>query len=692
MFILLGERKSLLARRGWVLAGVLVGLSVVVPSAWAVPPSLGGLTPLGCFENTGGGVCGVGNQTAGLLGAFSVAVSPDGTSVYAASPSSNAVVRFNRGTDGALTPAGCIENTGGSVCGAGNQTAGLLGAFSVAVSPDGASVYVASIGSSAVVRFNRGAGGALTPAGCIENTGGSVCGAGNQTAGLGSSVSVAVSPDGASVYAASISSSAVVRFNRGAGGALTPAGCFENTGGSVCGAGNQIAGLPSPESVAVSPDGASVYVASSGNTVARFNRGAGGALTPAGCFENTGGSVCGAGNQTAGLLGPQSVAVSPDGASVYVASISSNAVVRFNRGAGGALTPAGCIENTAGSVCGAGNQTAGLGTAASVAVSPDGASVYVAANDNAVVRFNRGAGGALTPAGCIENTGGSVCGAGNQTAGLNFPQSVAVSPDGASVYVASHNSNAVVRFARELAPSCTAVARNVAAATPTTIPLSCSDLNFDPLTLAIIGTPPAHGTLGAIDQAAGTVLYTPVAGYAGPDSFSYKANDGALDSNTATVNLSVAGAPPQSGCPPNCPPPVRPAVVGLSQSATKWRAGDRLAQISKKKKPPVGTTFGFSLNEAAAVRLDFTRPAAGRKVSKKCLPVSKKNRKKPKCTRTVIVGTLAFKAHAGANRVRFAGRLSATKKLKPGHYTLTITATSAGLRSTPRSLSFTIVK
>ena len=507
MFVLLGGRKSLLACRGWVLVGVLVGFLVVVPSVWAVAPSLGGLTPLGCFENTGGGVCGVGNQTAGLLGAFSVAVSPDGASVYAASPTSNAVVRFNRGADGALTPAGCIENTGGSVCGAGNQTAGLLGAFSVAVSPDGASVYVASIGSSAVVRFNRGADGALTPAGCIENTGGSVCGAGNQTAGLGSSVSVAVSPDGASVYAASISSSAVVRFNRGAGGALTPAGCFENTGGSVCGAGNQ----------------------------------------------------------TAGLLGPQSVAVSPDGASVYVAG---------------------------------------------------------------------------------------------------------------------HSSNAVVRFARELAPSCVAVARNVAAATPTTIPIRCSDLNLDPLTLAIIGTPPAHGTLGPIDQAAGTVLYTPVAGYAGPDSFSYKANDGALDSNTATVSLSVVGAPP----------PVRPVVTGLRQSATKWRERNKLAQISKKKKPPLGTTFAFSLNEPAAVRLAFTRPAAGRKVSKKCVPVSKKNRKKPKCTRTAILGTLAFNAHAGANRVRFAGRLSATKKLKPGRYTLTITATSAGLRSTPRSLSFTIVK
>jgi hypothetical protein len=237
----------------------------------------------------------------------------------------------------------------------------------------------------------------------------------------------------------------------------------------------------------------------------------------------------------------------------------------------------------------------------------------------------------------------------------------------------------------------------VAHDTATKIPLRCGDPDGDASTLAI-ATAPTHGTLAAINQAAGTVTYTPSPGYSGPDSFTFKANDGTLDSNTATVNLNVAApAPPPPGCPPNCPPPVRPAVAGLSQSANKWRENNKLAQITKKKKPkkkkpPVGTTFGFSLNEPAAVRLDFTQRAAGRKVSKKCVPATKKNRKKPKCTRTVIAGTLAFNAHSGANRVRFAGRLSATKKLKPGRYTLTITATSAGLRSTPRSLSFTIVK
>jgi hypothetical protein len=59
----------------------------------------------------------------------------------------------------------------------------------------------------------------------------------------------------------------------------------------------------------------------------------------------------------------------------------------------------------------------------------------------------------------------------------------------------------------------------------------------------------------------------------------------------------------------------------------------------------------------------------------------------------VTAGRLTFTAHGGTNRVAFQGRISPVKKLKPGRYTLAITATnSAGARSAPRSLSFTIVK
>jgi hypothetical protein len=47
----------------------------------------------------------------------------------------------------------------------------------------------------------------------------------------------------------------------------------------------------------------------------------------------------------------------------------------------------------------------------------------------------------------------------------------------------------------------------------------------------------------------------------------------------------------------------------------------------------------------------------------------------------------------GANHIRFQGRLSRTRTLKPGRYALTISATNAaGQRGISGSLSFTVVK
>ncbi len=55
---------------------------------------------------------------------------------------------------------------------------------------------------------------------------------------------------------------------------------------------------------------------------------------------------------------------------------------------------------------------------------------------------------------------------------------------------------------------------------------------------AVAVTQPAHGTLAL--AANGSFLYTPTANYSGPDSFTYRVNDGVRDSlATATVNLTV---------------------------------------------------------------------------------------------------------------------------------------------------------
>ena len=63
-----------------------------------------------------------------------------------------------------------------------------------------------------------------------------------------------------------------------------------------------------------------------------------------------------------------------------------------------------------------------------------------------------------------------------------------------------------------------------------------ADVDGNPLT-AIVVTWPTHGTLTL--NADGSFTYTPALNYNGTDSFTYKANDGTADSNTATVTIAV---------------------------------------------------------------------------------------------------------------------------------------------------------
>ncbi len=64
-----------------------------------------------------------------------------------------------------------------------------------------------------------------------------------------------------------------------------------------------------------------------------------------------------------------------------------------------------------------------------------------------------------------------------------------------------------------------------------------TDADNDKLTYSLVNGP-AHGSLTFNSD--GTYSYTPVANYHGGDSFTFKANDGTVDSNTATINIAVA--------------------------------------------------------------------------------------------------------------------------------------------------------
>lgn len=68
------------------------------------------------------------------------------------------------------------------------------------------------------------------------------------------------------------------------------------------------------------------------------------------------------------------------------------------------------------------------------------------------------------------------------------------------------------------------------------ITLAATDADSDPLTYSIVSGP-SHGTL----TGSGAVYtYTPTVGYVGTDSFVFRANDGTVDSNDATVSITLS--------------------------------------------------------------------------------------------------------------------------------------------------------
>jgi DNA-binding beta-propeller fold protein YncE len=171
-----------------------------------------------------------------------------------------------------------------------------------------------------------------------------------------------------------------------------------------------------------------------------------------GCVSETGAGPCVDGK---GLDGATALQVSADGRSVYVVASTGDAVAVFDRDPStGVLTQkagtAGCASHTgSGGDCVA---SPPLDFPVDVRVSADGASVYVAAlSDDALAIFDRDpTTGALArkegTGGCLSDTG--TAGACYDAEAFNGPVAAAVSPDGRSVYVLTGDSDAVTAFVR----------------------------------------------------------------------------------------------------------------------------------------------------------------------------------------------------------------------------------------------------
>jgi hypothetical protein len=204
----------------------------------------------------------------------------------------------------------------------------------------------------------------------------------------------------------------------------------------------------------------------------------------------------------------------------------------------------------------------------------------------------------------------------------------------------------------------------------------------------------AGGVIGGFFTNApdGTVITTPNPTGCGAGA-SFRIN---YTTHTVTATVVSNGPPTGPGGSTGTPlviPATASVVSSSSESNNKFRVARNFRAVTvSRRRPPVGTTFRYTLDKAAAVRFDFTQRAPGRKVHGRCVAPNRHNKHKRKCTRTVTRGSLSFAGHAGQNTVTFYGWLRKHKKLKPGKYTLVITATTPGVGSTSQRLKFTIVR
>ena len=407
----------------------------------------------GCIHRKGTNRCAQGRA---VTSPEDIVISPDGRHAYVASYGSHGIAVFRRARrTGHLEQLpgrrGCVRHGGGRFCRAGRAMGGPV---SIAISPDGENVYVASAGSDALSILSRNRRtGVLTQlpgeSGCVSQRPGGGCVVGRA---LNEPTSVAVSPDGTHVYVTGRRfPSGVAVFERAADGSVTQpagaAGCVTHRGAPECGIARALA---SPEEVAVSPDSRFVLIAamrsSAVSVLSQGPEGLSQAEGAAGCIANGGGTEgCAAGR---GLAGPVDLAVTRDGRNLYTASSIGDAIAILRRDrATGVLSQeagrVGCISQAGtGGRCIRGRA---LDEVWSVAVSPDGRNVYgvsarvnmlgAMARDRSTGRlsqlpgkygcFIRGRGGLL---GCPEGRG------------LTVAVAVIVSPDGRNVYVTSEDT------------------------------------------------------------------------------------------------------------------------------------------------------------------------------------------------------------------------------------------------------------
>jgi hypothetical protein len=442
--------------------------------------------------------------------------------------------------------------------------------------------------------------------------------------------------------------------------------------------------------------GISVALSSDGNTALiggyfdNSELGAAWAFTRSGSSWSPQGSKLtgGAEELPGGQLGT-SVALSADGNTAFAGAPGDGGA-----GAAWAFTRAGSTWSQQGPKLTPSDATSGAGFGAGVALSADGSTALIGGPVDKGGKVPTGAAWEFTRAGSTWSQQGAKLQGGGEVPESEFGAAVALSADGDTALIGGPIDNTNVGAAWAFVDPPPGVTTGAAASVGTSSATLNGTVNAGASSTARFqyGRTAAYGAftpgqvLGASSSA--RPLAAVIAGLEPGTTYHFRILAENSAGTSAGADHTFTTAAIQAAV------PTPPIVSNVAQSHRSWREGSRLASLSRKKKlVPLGTTFSFTLNEQTSVSFAFTQQVGGRKVKGKCVAQTRKNRRNRVCKRTVTQGTFSFTGHAGSNKVSFQGRISHSKKLGLGSYTLVITATNAGgQHSRPKQLSFTIVK
>jgi 6-phosphogluconolactonase (cycloisomerase 2 family) len=511
-------------------------------------------------------------------------------------------------------------------------------------------------------------------------------------------ITLAVSPDGLSVY--------VLTYGYGSGTGISSYGKItafhrDSTTGNVSLVGttpldtsSNFGGAVGIDPV-VSPDGKFVYVASPsvvGGVYVLSRDTTSGALTVLGHDGDLNGGIA--------------IAISPDGNFVYEtgppsqSSAASNAISVLARNATtGRLTPMSEIQNGVGGV-------SGLSDMWGVAVSPDGHCLYATSRaEGSLGYFMRDpTTGALTFGGVVTEGGGGVTGLANA-------REVMVSPDGNNVYIASPDDNGVAVFARNsttCAPSFLQLAQDLftlgqpsvnqtqgTATLPVNVDTSGTlDTSVEPVSTQNSARLAADDTQ-VIQVGKPGLVTVPIT----LDPQSARELDALHKLNVkATVTFTASGGTPTTkttviqlvkAASSLSKLRVFPSKFSLAGRKVKGRCvtPTRKNNANKRCRRPIKLRVSYALNVPGAVTFTLKLQALGRRVNGRCVKPTSKNSKHRKCTRLVnLRGKIVQTGKAGTSQFSFNGKIGG-HQLGPGSYELIATPTGGR----PKKVTFKIV-